>query len=280
MDKILVMGASGNVGRLILENLLALGVPVRASGRNPAAANFPVEADVVTADITKPETLTAALNEISKVFLYANPEGIDGFVAKAKEAGVKHIVLLSSGAVVSGDENDFVTKRHLIVEQSIIKSGIPYTFLRPGAFASNALIWKNQITHGDIVRFPYPLAEVSPIHESDIAAVATKVLTNPGYEGATPWLTGPESLTQIRQVELIGEAIGRKILFEEIDPDQAFETMSKYLHPQFAQTLIQVLKARNGIAAIVSDSVAKITGRPAKTFADWAMDHKSDFIAK
>ena len=200
MKKTLIIGASGKIGSLILKNLIALGEPVRVSGRNLESANFPKEVESVVADLVKPETIATALKGVTKVFLYANPDGVQGFIQEAKIANIKHIVLLSSSSVLSGNENDFVAKRHLIVEQEIIKSGIPYTFLRPGAFASNTLFWRNQIKNENIVRFPYPLAQSAPIHESDIAAVAAKVLTFSDYEGATPLLTGPESITQVKQV--------------------------------------------------------------------------------
>jgi len=278
MNKILVIGASGRVGRLLLGNLIATGESVRASSRNPETANFPAEVESVAADITKPVTMTAALNGITKVFLYANPEGIQGFVKEAKEAGVKHIVLLSSSAVLSGNEDNFVVRRHLTVERAIIQSGIAYTFLRPGAFATNALLWRYQIINEDKVSFPFPLAQSAPIHESDIAAVAVKALTCPGFEGATPFLTGPESLTQLRQVELIGAAIGKIIRFKELTPEKAPEIMSKYMPLPFVQILIKAFQSNNGTKAALSENVEKITGRPAMKFAEWAKDHKNDFI--
>jgi uncharacterized protein YbjT (DUF2867 family) len=278
MNKILVVGASGRVGRLLLRNLIAAGESVRASSRNPETANFSADVESVAADITKPETMIAALNGVTKVFLYANPEGIQGFVKEAKDAGVKHIVLLSSSAILSRNEDDFVVKRHLTVERAIIQSGIAYTFLRPGAFASNALLWRHQIINESKVSFPYPLAQSAPIHESDIAAVATKALTSSGYEGATPFLTGPESITQLRQVELIGDAIGRIIPFEELAPDKAPAIMSKYMPLPFVQILIKAFQSNNGAKAVLSDDVEKITGRPAIKFAEWAKEHKKSFL--
>lgn len=278
MDKIIVVGAGGRVGSIILKNLISIGVPVKASSRKPESRDWPKEAEIVQADTTKPETLANAFRGTTKVFLYANPEGIDGVIKEAVAAKIKHVVLLSSGAVLSNDARNFNALRHLTVERAIIKSGIPNTFLRPGAFASNALYWSKQIKEERKVRIAYPQSQLAPIHESDIAAVATKALTDSGLEGTTPWLTGAMSITQAREVELIGEAIGRKIILEELSPDTALEAMKKYMPPVSAEVVLDSLKRMIGVPAAVSHEVEKITGEPAKDFAIWAKEHTKDFM--
>ncbi len=278
MDKVLVVGAGGRVGSIVLSNLIDLGVSVRASSRKPESRAWPKGAEVVQADITKPETLGNALNGIAKVFLYAKPEGVDSFVRAAVAAKVKLIVLLSSGAVQGNDPTNFNAQRHLAVEQAIVNSGIPYTFLRPGAFASNALYWRKQIKEDSKVRIAYPQSQLAPIHEADIAAVAAKALSDSDLEGATPWLTGPESISQAREVELIGEAIGRQIKVEELSPNTALETMKKFMPPVSAEVVLESLKRMSGFSAAVSEEVEKITGRKAKNFATWARDHAEDFV--
>jgi uncharacterized protein YbjT (DUF2867 family) len=181
--------------------------------------------------------------------------------------------------VVYGDADNFIAKRHILVEQAIVESGIPYTFLRPGSFASNALFWRKQIKNENIVRYPYPLSQSAPIHEADIAEVATNVLTSSGFEGMTPLLTGPESITQLRQVELIGEVTEREIIFEEMNPEQAVAEMSSYLPSQVAEILVKVLKRNNGKPALISDEVEKITGRTARSFSEWVWEHRNEFIS-
>ncbi len=255
-----------------------LGVPVRASSRTPESRQWPKEAEVVQADFAKPESMANALRGITKVFLYANPEGIDGFIKEAVEARIKHIVLLSSAAPANNDPKNLNSQRHLAVERVIAKSGIPYTFLRPGAFASNALYWTRQIREGGTVRIVYPLSQLAPIHEADIAAVATKALTDSGLKGATPWLTGPESITQAREVEAIAEAIGKEICLEELSPETALETMMRYMPAVCAEVVLTSLKRMNGLAASVSNEVEKITGTRARDFATWARDHREDFM--
>lgn len=278
MDKILVIGAGGKVGSVVLKKLIKLGVLVRASSRNPESREWPKEAEVVRADITKPDTMANALRGATKVFLYAKPEGIDGVVKEMVAARIRHVVLLSSAAAQSDDPNNLNAQRHLIVERAVLKSGIPYTFLRPGAFASNALYWSKQIREERRLRIPYPQSQLAPIHEADIADVAARALMHSGLEGAAPWLTGPESITQESEVKAIGEAIGREVRIDELSPDAALETMKTYMPSVSAEVVLDSLKRMNGIPAAVSDEVEKITGRRGRDFATWAKDHARDFM--
>jgi len=277
---ILVTGASGQVGRAVLDQLLAAGAEVRASSRDPRAAHLPAGVPVVAADLTRPETLPAAFAGVTRVFLYAQPEGIEGFVQAAQAAGVQHIVFLSSSSVVaSGAQTDPIARRHRAVEHALEQSGLTWTFVRPGAFATNALGWVTTIRAEGVVRLAYPRAESAPIHEADIAAVAVAALTGDTLHGAAPVLTGPESLTRERQVGLIGAAIGRDVRCVELTPEQARDGMARSMPPPFADGLLRMWAATDGVPATISDAVAHITGRPGRDFALWARDHAAAFSA-
>jgi len=275
---ILVTGASGQIGRAVLDQLLAAGAEVRASSRDPRALQLPAGLPVVAADLTHPETLPAALDGVTRVFLYAQPEGIDGFVQAAQAAGVRHIVFLSSSSVVEpGAETDPIARRHQAVEQALERSGLAWTFVRPGAFATNALSWAPTILAEGVVRLPYPRAESAPIHEADIAAVAVAALTGETLHGAAPVLTGPESLTRERQVTLIGAAIGRDVRCVELTPEQARAGMARSMPPPFVDGLLRMWAATDGVPATISDAVTRITGRSGRGFALWARDHATAF---
>jgi uncharacterized protein YbjT (DUF2867 family) len=186
VGKILVTGASGQVGRHVVAQLREAGADFVESGRRPEDLGD----NAVYADLTEPSTLPAALSGVSTVFLYAMPSGIDGFLEAA--AGVSHIVLLSSQTVVDAiPSRRPIAEMHQVVEDAIVSSGIPYTFLRPENFASNILMWgwPAMIRADGVLRFPYPESHSDAIHESDIAAVAVKVLTSPGHEGKSYFLT-------------------------------------------------------------------------------------------
>jgi len=274
---ILVTGASGLVGRAVLDQLRAAGADVRASSRDPQAAHLPTGVPVVTADLTRPETLPAALDGVSRVFLYAQPEGI---VRAATAAGVEHVVFLSSSSTVTGPgADDPIAQRHLVVERALENSGMAWTFVRPGAFATNALRWAGSIRAEGVVRMPYPRAQTVPIHEADIAAVAVTALTGSALHGAAPVLTGPDALTQEEQVAQIGAARGRGLRVEELTPEQARAAMAGSMPPPFVDTMLRMWAALEGVPAMISDSVERITGHPARSFAQWAHDHEADFRA-
>ena len=105
-------------------------------------------------------------------------------------------------------------------------SGLPWTFLRPGMFAANALSrWAPQIRAGDVVRWPYAASPTAPIHERDIAAVAVRAQLEAGHDGAEYVLTGPQSLRQLEQVATIGDVTGRSLRFEEMSPEEAWREL-------------------------------------------------------
>jgi uncharacterized protein YbjT (DUF2867 family) len=225
---------------------------------------------VVAADLEEPRTLPATLTGAENVFLYAKPACIQGFVEAAQAASVRQVVLLSSAAVVSADaEHNPIARQHRAVELAIEQSGIDWTFIRPGMFATNARWWWTEsIRTANTVRTPYPDAQTAPVHEKDIAALAVTALTEPGHGHQAYTVYGPESLTLQRQVERIGDAIGR---------EQAQAELSKTMPPIGAETILRAWEASNGIPARTSIIVEKVTGRPAHTFAQWAMDHADDF---
>ncbi|MGA8598293.1 MAG: NAD(P)H-binding protein [Bryobacteraceae bacterium] len=279
---ILVTGATGNVGRHVVSQLLTAGYSIRALTRNPDSANLPREVTLFRGSPSAADILDEALDGVEAVFLIwrgqsaaAAPELVNRFKKHARR-----IVFLSSSAVRDGVEQQTnpVGWLHAEVERSIQKSGLEWTFLRPGGFATNALAWwAPQIQAGDVVRWPYGRAATSPIHERDIATVAVHALTEDGHTGAKYVLTGPESLTQIDQVHAIGEATGRPLRFEEMPPEAARQEMLALIPAPIVDVLFDFWSKAAGPPALVTTTVADITGSPGRTFREWAIDHASDF---
>ncbi|GAA2163736.1 NAD(P)H-binding protein [Actinomadura napierensis] len=272
----MVTGARGNIARSLVRQLLAAGLPVRAAGRDPAAAHLPDTVEVLRADLADPGTLGPALDGAGCVFLYAERQGLGGFAERARAAGVEHIVLLSA-AGADASSTDPIARLHGEAEETLAHSGIAWTFLRPGGFATNALQWADAIRATGTVRDPFPESWGAPIHEADIAAVALCALTEPGHEGTAPVLTGPERLTRRRQAELIGDAIGRPVAVDRQDLDEHRRDLARWGPPEVAEALI-----RHAVAAVdapppVTGDVQRVTGRAARTFAAWARDHAGDF---
>jgi uncharacterized protein YbjT (DUF2867 family) len=227
-----VFGARGNVGRHVAAGLLAAGEQVRLTSRNPSTARFPSRLQVAAADLEEPGTLPA-LAGAENVFLYAKPAGIQGFVEAARAAGVRHVLLLSSAAVVNADAgHNPIARQHRAAELAIEQSGIDWTFVRPGMFAANTRWWwTKSIRAASTVRMPYPEAQTAPVHEKDMAALAVAALTEPGHGHQAYTVYGPESLTLRRQAGQIGDAIGREIRLEVISREQAQAELSKTMPP-------------------------------------------------
>ncbi len=284
MNRVLVIGATGNGGRQVLSQLPAAGTQVRALVRNPDADGFPPQVELVCGDLTVPETLDRSLDGIDTVFLvWVAPPAT---VAPALERIAKHarrIVFLSAPLktahlLFQQPNPSRALAEH--IERLIETSGLQWTFLRPGMFALNARrFWAPQIRAGDVVRWPHLAVPTAPIDERDIAAVAVRALLEDGHAGAEYVLTGPQSLSQFEQVATIGRVIGRSLRIEEISPDQARRELLTLLPASVVSMLLDAWGAAIGQPALVTSTVAEITGAPARTFLDWVTDHAAEFQA-
>jgi uncharacterized protein YbjT (DUF2867 family) len=282
--RLFIIGATGTVGRQVLSQLPATGVPVRALVRNPDAAGLPPHVDVVRGDLTLPETLDGCLDGIDAVFLvWTAPPAT---VAPALERIARHarrIVILS--APLKTPHPLFQQPNPLRalgeqIERVIENSGLEWTFLRPGMFAANSLLWwAPQIRAGDVVRWPHLAAPTAPIDERDIAAVAVRALCEEGHAGGEYVLTGPQSLSQFEQISIIGGVIGRSLRIEEMSPEDARNKSLPGIPAFAANILLDAWAAAIGQPAFVTATVAEITGAPARTFRDWAIDHAAAFRA-
>lgn len=281
---ILVTGATGNVGRPLVELLVAAGESVRALTRDPAAARLPGGVDLVVVDGSDRDTAAAALDGVTAVFV--NPRAVGpaaaDFLAVARERGVRRVVGLA--AINVEDDLDrqpsrFRGDRNREVEQAVTASGLDWVSLRPTTYAMNAVgQWAGQVRAGEVVRTPYPAAASAPIHELDVAAVAAHALTADDLLGQRVPLTGPEWLTNAEQVDRIGVAIGKPLRTQEIPLDAARRAMLASGAPEpFADAVLAYQAALVDAPPVLHNEVEKILGRPARTFAEWATDHAADF---
>jgi uncharacterized protein YbjT (DUF2867 family) len=205
-----------------VSQLLGTGAAVRALTRNPDSAGLPDGVDVARADLSVPDTLDACLDGVAAVFLVW-PFLTADLAPAVLDVVTKHahrIVYLSSAGVRDDleQQTDPINQFHADIERLIEQSGLEWTFLRSGGFATNTLWWAPQIRADGVVRGPYGAAVRSLIHERDIAAVVVRALTGDGHGGVKYLLTGPQLLTQVEQVHTIGEAIGRPLRWEGAPP--------------------------------------------------------------
>jgi uncharacterized protein YbjT (DUF2867 family) len=276
---VLITGATGRVGGNVLAGLLERGVPVRVTSRDPGRATLPAGVAVARADLDDPESLRPALAGVDRVFLYSRFREPDPLLAVLRAAGVDHVVLLSaSAAAVEKPAGGFDGGGGMRwVEQRIIASGLTYTFVRPDTFAANALFWRDQIRDTGSVALPYPDSVQVPIHERDIADVAVLALTTDRLNNAAPILTGPEPITLAAEVAAIGAAIGRDVAVVRQTEAQMRAFYSEHLPPHVLDAILGALRDSVGADPPVSPEVEKITGRPGRTFAQWAVDHADDY---
>ncbi|MFB6814808.1 NAD(P)H-binding protein [Streptomyces sp. NPDC056347] len=279
----LVTGCRGRISSALVTLLRRDGHTVRAASRTPedlaaTAAALPADVPVVACDLSDPATFGAALDGVDSVFLYAEPSGIDAFIAAAEAAGVGHIVLLSSNSVLAPDpRQNPIAAAHHTVEQALIASPITATLLRPGMFATNAHQWADSVRAHGSVDLPYPDSHGSPIDSDDIAEAALAVLTDPGLQGVAYHLTGPESLTAAEQVGLLAAAAGRPIAVNPVAPEDWKKAMSAHLPEPIIDGLLAYTAATVGVPADVTDDIERLTGHPARTFAAWAEKHATAF---
>jgi uncharacterized protein YbjT (DUF2867 family) len=282
-EPVLVTGSTGRVGRMVVDQLLDAGVPVRALTRQPATAAFPAAVEVVRGDFTIPDSLEEGLRGVSAVFLvWALP--FDAAPAAIERMGrhARRIVFLSAPHRTPHpffQQPNPMAKLHADIEQLITDADVISTVIRPGMFASNALYWwAPTIRSGHAIRWPYGAAETAPVDDRDLAAVAARVLSDEGHAGGDYVLTGPESLSQAEQVRIIGAAIGRDIKFEELSPDEfRRETADTWPRP-VVDMLLAAWDATMKHPAYVTSSVSDVLGTPARTFHQWATDHASAFM--
>jgi uncharacterized protein YbjT (DUF2867 family) len=274
----LITGATGPVGKSLVSQLLAAGEDVRVVTRD--ARKAPLGVDVVEGDFTGGGLPSNLFADVHKVFLFPAQGGVEPFLQQAKEAKVEQLVVLSSLAAAMQYERDKTSPsaiHHLAVEQAVAASGIPATILRPGTFANNLLFWAGSIQAGGTVYGPYAHSAQAPIHEADIAAAAKAALTEEGHEGRIFPLTGPQALTRIEQLATIGAAIGKKLQFVEIPPEAFAREMAKYMPESIIKMLLDYWVDTVAVPDVVLPTVNQVTGRPARTLAEWANDHAFAF---
>src|SRR5438128_2631577 len=282
---ILITGASGNVGREVVKQALAVGLKIRATFQSPAvAAKAPAGLEGVIMDYAKPETIRAALHGVEKIFLVGPPvrdlPALEAnFVKEVRAAGRKHIVKLSA---LGGRESMFPSG-HRDSEENIEASGLPYTFLRPNGFMQNLVNYNaGTIRSQNAFYGCQGNGAVSIVDIRDIAAVAVIVLAASGHEGKSYTLTGGEALTNGHVAEKISRVAGRKISYVDLPPAEFQKAILSAGMPEWsADALLDLQRLyREGKASLVTDAIERLTGRKPITFDQFAHDYAFAFQAE
>ena len=281
---VLVLGATGNVGGAVVAQLAGLPVHVRAGVRNvaetPAAA---ANTEYVPFDFDHPTTYDAALTGVDTLFLVRPPALADAkrffnpVIDRAKALGVGHVVFLS---LIGVEGNKLVP--HYAIEQYIMRSGLPYTFLRAGFFMQNLTdTHRAEIRDHDELFIPAGRGKTAFIDTRDIAAVGVKAILEgaPHYQQAYR-LTGSESLDYYEVAALLTRELGRPITYRDPNVLRFVARMLQNKQP-FSFALITsaiYLTTRFGKAAEITPDVAQLLGRPPTLLATFMHDYRAQWM--
>ncbi|MFD7666226.1 NAD(P)H-binding protein [Streptomyces sp. NPDC059788] len=274
-QKILVTGATGTVGRQVVAELLARGYAVRALTRDVSKASFPAGVEAVQGDLADPDTLIPALEGVTGLHLitfggayFAPLETGPRILELARAAGVRRVTVLHGGGP------------SLLEDAVRADEGVDWTVLMPVEFMSNALEWAPGIVASDEVRAPFVSGLSAMVHEGDIGAVAAVALTEEGHGGQEYVITGPELLTVVDKVAAISAARGRETVLVELNEEEAVAQWRAAGHSEeVIGFLVEAFGNTPEVGRTVVDTVEKVTGRPARTFAQWAAEHADAFTA-
>jgi uncharacterized protein YbjT (DUF2867 family) len=271
---VLVTGATGRVGSVVVDLLVDAGVPVRAlTHRSEAAATLPANVEVVS----------GGLRGVGAVFLvWTVPPATAPAVVERLATSARRVVFLSAPHRTPHpffQQPNPLAVLYADIERLIAVTGVESTIIRPGMFASNALLWWAAAIRTDgVVRWPYGAAETAPVDDRDVAAVAARTLYEDGHAGGDYVLTGPESLSQAEQAGIIGEVLGRRIIFQELSPDEfRHETEGSWPRPA-VDMLLAAWGATMGRPAFITTTVSDILGSPPRQFRQWVADHATAFM--
>ncbi|HZG17051.1 MAG TPA: NmrA family NAD(P)-binding protein [Candidatus Bathyarchaeia archaeon] len=269
---ILVTGATGTVGRHVVDQLIQMGQKVRALTRNPLQANLPNDVEVVAGDLSDPSTLVSALVGISGIHLittgaeYTPLQTGPEIVELAEKAGVRRITILWNG-----EKGTF--------ERAVEASGLEWTQLQAFEFMANARKWANSIRAEGVVRDLFGGSRIASVHEADIGRVAAVTLTEEGHAGKIYTLTGPESLSVQDKVRIISEVIGREIQFIESSEEEEREQMRRMgVQEDAIDYVISWHLNPPKSAYTVLSTVEEVTGHKPYTFAEWVKENAGFFI--
>ncbi|MBA8795206.1 uncharacterized protein YbjT (DUF2867 family) [Friedmanniella endophytica] len=275
---VLVTGIGGRIGRLTADLLRARGVAVRATSSRPERLGdlgFPV----VAADLRRPESLRPALEGVDGLLLYSAGGPAEALTPVLREAGasdgLRRVAVVSSLSV-EAPEMDAMAEHFVAVERAVEASGVSWTSLRGGYFATNTLAWAHELRATGTVSLPFPDSYAEPVHEADLADLAVAALTGDEHAGRAYPVTGPESLTQAAMAGLIGEVTGRSVTVRPVDPEEWQANVARHAPAGVAESLVAMMRAADGRPGRTDRTVAAARLMP-RPFRTWVSDHAEDF---
>jgi len=288
--KVLVTGATGTVGRLVVERLVEKGVHVRVLTRDLEKGkhqwNSPL-VEFVQGDISGDDWVRGpALDGVERLFLLTvssprQPEQEKRAAQAAKEKGVKLVVKLSVQGASQAEPSNSLIRWHAFSEDAVASTGVNYVFLRPNLFLQNFLRDDApSIKHTGKFYRPAVDCRISHVDVRDIADAAAVVLTDPieKHSGATYYVNGPESLNHYEVAQILSSVLDKKVEYVPVDDVAAFNTFKGFMPEAFALTLVKLYQFyRSNGAAMVYGDFKILTGKEPRSVKQFFLDHKESF---
>ncbi|AQW59442.1 SDR family oxidoreductase [Vibrio owensii] len=275
---ILVLGATGNTGSEVVRQLQQtgadFGVMVR-SANSTATMNLQPE-QVREGDFTDVAAMEKAMQGVKRIYVSMpihqdNKLWVKNVIAAAKAANVEHVVKLS-GMGAKSDADSEIIRTHVVTDDLVKASGLAWTIIQPNSFFQN--LFGSLATINAMGKFFLPLgdAKQSVVDIRDVAAVIVESLIGEGHDGQTYLLSGPEALTFAQQAEVISQASGKQIEYVAVSEQDAAAAMKEAgMDEWFANALAEIMAwFGTGAYTEVTDTVERVTGKPARNFDDFA----------
>jgi len=281
---ILVTGGTGAIGGEVVRLLSRAGTPARALIRNQNQQQELPGITWVPGDLDKPATLPPAFANCSTLFLLSgNGENAGELqhnaLAAARQAGIAHVVKLSAFGA-SPKSNSLIGRLHSQIEKELEASGMAWTMLRPHHFSQNLLSQAKNIIKDSVVYSSSGDGKIPFVDIRDIAAVAVVTLTQPGHAGKKYVVTGGEKISYREATEILSKAIGKPLRFIDEPPDEArARLIAEGQAPALVDSLLAIAayQRAGGPTETITTVVQDLTGKPPRTFAEFARDYVTHF---
>ena len=212
------------------------------------------------------------------MFLLSGYDGMGETLALIRRAGVERVVLLSSSAAPGGDVGNAVARYHILSEEAVRRSGLPWTFLQPNSFMSNTFGWIPQLREGAVVSAPFANVPVATIDPDDVAAVAAAALTSNEHEGRAYRLSGPETLLPEDRVAALGRVLDRDLHLQPLSNEEARAELRRTMPLQYVKAFMSFF-AYGEARRVRRAADRRGPDRPPRTFEEWARAHARAFPA-